>query len=182
MTTQSIRDQFEDWCLKNGYSTVKMKDDANVYGARTTEDMWRGWQGAMSEFRASFRIGTVVTLRGGGASMTVIGSAPDGDIVCNWFDANKALQSGKFPEQSLAAFEAYKPSKKQRRHFNSCQCKSQKEMIFGYDVQVWQDEKWEPLLIAGDNILAVGCCEKYSNVLIRCRGCGADMIRETPTE
>ncbi len=84
MNTEQIRSEFESWCHSQGISTVRMKDDANVYGARTTEDLWRGWKaGQLSRGQCSFvpvtdiselSEGTIVRHRSGSEAYIVTGN------------------------------------------------------------------------------------------------------------
>ena len=60
-------------------------------------------QSAMEDFE----IGNVVQLRSGGPKMTVHGFAPDGDVICQWFEGN-AVHEESFPREALQKVELVK--------------------------------------------------------------------------
>lgn len=65
------------------------------------------------------------------------------------------------------------------RHFQRCRCKYQLEHPWGYSVFI-RDEKtyWRGAHIEPSPSEACRSSEPYTVVLIICRGCGQEMIRE----
>lgn len=68
------------------------------------------------------------------------------------------------------------------RHIRRCHCKYQQEKAWGYNLQKWVGGRKSWQLIG--NATHPEDVEKYARqfeaVLIRCNGCGDDIVREYP--
>ncbi len=68
------------------------------------------------------------------------------------------------------------------RHFEPCKCRYQRKKNWGYDVQRYTGNAtyWNFVGTARDVSEAKIMAEGFRTVLIRCNGCGSDMVREYP--
>ena len=72
--------------------------------------------------------------------------------------------------------------KPNRATIKPCKCRYQKEHPWGYYLWSWIGGRasWKALWIAPNIEEALTHAEQFQAVLIKCNGCGAEMLREYP--
>lgn len=69
-----------------------------------------------------------------------------------------------------------------RRFVRPCGCHYQREKPWGYEIQKWIGGRKSWRFVSSHKTAegAQAAAERYPFVLIRCRGCGAEQVREMP--
>lgn len=72
----------------------------------------------------------------------------------------------------------------QQRLVRDCQCEYQKQQPWGYEIQKWVGgtRSWQYDTSVPTTAIALMATEKMTYDLIRCRGCGKEIVRDVPNE